>query len=95
MSDASNADGITPEPLRPVMSREMLETFSREHPRTAALLQKAQAMRERRLLQYAAGARLNGFEELLEHLEKLELTFASARKLKPIAFLIGRAPCRF
>jgi hypothetical protein len=69
----------------------LLNNLAKAHPRAAAHLSRAQANREQRLAAYFSGARLKGYEELIEHLERLEPVFHRSRKLRGIAFLIGRA----
>ena len=68
-----------------------LRTLSKSHPKTAAHLSRAQSNREERLSRYLGGARLSGYEELIQHLEELEAVFQRNRKLRGISFLIRRA----
>lgn len=72
--------------------RALLHEAAAEKPRVAALLLHAHLQRETKLRQYLDGARLTGFEQLLEHLESVEQVFRSHQRLSKIAFLLER--CR-
>ena len=69
----------------------LVKRLSKTHPRLAAQLRLAHSNREERLRRYQRGARLKGYEELIEHLVQLEVLYKRNRKLRPIAFLIERA----
>ncbi len=68
----------------------LLYRLAKTHPKTAAHLSQAQSNLKERLSQYLGGARLQGYEELIDHLEKLEPVFKKSRKLRGISFLIVR-----
>jgi len=68
----------------------LLRDMARSHPKTAAQLSTARSNREQRLARLVPGARLKGYEELINHLETLEPVFEKCKKLRPIAFLVGR-----
>lgn len=68
----------------------MLRELAAEKPRVAALLQYVHSRREANLRQYFDGARLTGFEQLLEHLESVERVFRGHQRLSQIAFLLTR-----
>lgn len=68
----------------------ILRALSSSHPRTAAHLSQAQLNRERHLSEYFDGARLRGYEELIDHLEALEGVFQMSRRLRGISRLIRR-----
>lgn len=68
----------------------LLRDLSEGHPRLAAHLSQAQSNRQLRLLQYLDGDRLRGYEELIDHLEQLEITFQQSRRLQPLSLLIRR-----
>lgn len=70
---------------------DLLREMAKSHPKAAAQLSAAQSNREQRLSRLLPGARLKGYEQLVNHLEALEPVFEKSRKLRPIAFLVGRA----
>jgi len=69
----------------------LLREMGKSHPKTAAQLSTAESNREHRLSRLLTGARLKGYEELVRHLEALEPVFGKSKRLRPIAFLVGRA----
>ena len=75
---------------RPRRLSSIVREVSRTHPKTGAILSRAQTNREQHLERYAGGARLRGYEELLEHLEQLESVFHQSRRLRGLAPLIRR-----
>jgi hypothetical protein len=91
--NAEDGDEVQPHSLGAF--ENALQRLTQDHPKTVAALQKAQSNRRARLPQYAGGARLRGFEELLTHLEELKATYLSTKRLKPIAFLMERAHSDF
>ena len=84
---------MEPSQSRPRRARRLstiLREVSRSHPKTGAILSQAQTNREQHLAHYADGARLRGYEELLEHLEQLESVFHQSRRLRGLAPLVRR-----
>ena len=68
----------------------LLRVVSNTHPKMAVHLFRAQANRQKSLSQYVGGARLRGYEELIDHLEKLEAVFQRSHRLNGISQLIRR-----
>ena len=68
----------------------LLRVLSESHPTIAGFLSCAQSNRQKNLSQYLGGARLRGYEELINHLEQLEYVFQRSRRLQGISLLIRR-----
>ena len=73
----------------------LLRVLSESHPTIAGHSSRAQSNREKNLSQYLGDARLRGFEELINHLGKLETVFQTSRRLRGISPLIRRVRGNF
>ncbi len=69
----------------------VVTALMKSHPKLARHLRVAEELRRSRLKRYANGLRLRGLEELLTHLEELELNFQKHKTLRLTSFLLFRA----
>lgn len=69
----------------------VVTALMKSHPKLARHLRVAEELRRNRLKRYANGLRLRGLEELLTHLEELELNFQKHKTLRLTSFLLLRA----
>ena len=74
---------------------DLITDLAAAKPKTAALLRMAQERREAKLQQYLNGARISGFEELLEHLDVVHAIFSNHTELSKVSFLLGRSKGEF
>ncbi len=69
----------------------LIRNLKSSHPTLARHLRMADSNRRQRLARYLSGARLEGIEELLGHLELMQQRFSEHHRLRRIAFLLEKS----